>query len=90
MLLHMLQCFEGIHLSRQFLAIAIAAIGMEHEGIAGGELPGRPLTITQEVEFGEGFSASVEPEVETMRMRTGALEAGRHHQSVGLHAAVEP
>src|SRR5262249_16379511 len=84
-----LQGLEDVGLSGEFVAVAKAPVGMQHEGVRRREFPRRLLPTVDEIELTQRLAASVKPKIETMRMSRARIIRGGHDQTIGLHRAVD-
>ena len=81
--------FEEIHFAGEFAGVAVAAVEVQHDGVARRELAGGFLARGEEVDLGEGFVAAVEPGVEAPAVGRGGRVGGRHDEAVGLDALID-
>ena len=86
---HVSERFEEVGFAREFLAVAEAAVSVQHDGIARREFAVAALAFTEKVQFRQGLAAPVEPHIEPPCMRIVRLKTCRHHETVRLHRAVE-
>ena len=81
--------FEEIDFAGELVGVAVAAVEVEHDGVARREFAGGLLAGGEKIDFAEGFVAAVEPRVDAPAMRRGGRIGRRHDQAVGLHALVD-
>src|SRR5687767_4374845 len=55
---------EQVGLAGELIGVAIAAVGLKHEGVSGHERTAAALDLIQEVYFAQSFAPAVKPDVE--------------------------
>ena len=81
---------EDIRLAGEFVAVTVAAVAVEHEGVRWRKFTGRPLPAVDEVEFAQRLAAPVKPKVQPVRASRAGVVGRRHNQPIRLHRAIDP
>ncbi len=81
---------EGVDLPGELHGVAIAAVGMQDEGVLGRELPGFGLSLGDEPHFAQLVVPPMVPDVEAMPPLPGRIVGCGDHQAVGLGGTVDP
>ena len=84
-----LECFEDIGFARELERVAVASVGMEHEGVCRSEVAGGALPVADELQLGQVVVASVQPDIESSRLFRLSCERRRDHEAVGLDGAID-
>ncbi len=80
---------EGVDFANEFVRVAKATVGMEHERVRRGEFAAIVFAVGDEAEFAEFNVATVIPEVEAMLVVGGGIEGGRDDEAVRLDGAID-
>jgi hypothetical protein len=81
--------FEGIDFADEFVRVAKATVGVEHECVRRGEFATIVFAVSDEAEFAEFDVAAVIPEVEAVLVVGGRIEGWRNDEAVGLDRAID-
>jgi len=83
------ESLEGIDLARELGGVAVAAVGMQDEGVLGRELAGVFAVVVEKVDLAQQLASTVKPDVEPVAERPLGLPRIGHDKAVGLDRAVD-
>src|SRR6185312_7748663 len=78
-----------IHLAGEDAAIAVASVEMEHDGVVRVELTDVEDAVPEKIDLAQVFRTAVEPGIDAPGVGLISGVRGRHHQTIGLHAAID-
>ena len=81
--------FKQVDLAGELVGVAVAAVEVKNDRVAGRELTGLRHPFAEEIHLAQLFGAPVEPGIDSPAPREARIVGRRNHQPVGLHRTVD-